>query len=163
MRFSRAMPDGADATIQRFYAAFAACDGPGMAACYAPGARFSDPVFGDLHGEAVGDMWTMLTSTATDLRVELLEHEAHGDRGTARWKAHYTFSRTGRPVVNDVRAAFAFDDQDRIAEHDDRFGFHAWARQALGPAGLVLGWTPMLRSKVQGQAAASLAAFRAAR
>jgi len=35
-----------DELIQRFYAAFDRRDGDAMAACYAPGARFSDPVFG---------------------------------------------------------------------------------------------------------------------
>jgi ketosteroid isomerase-like protein len=37
--------------IERFYAAFGRKDGDAMAACYAPDARFSDPVFGELRGE----------------------------------------------------------------------------------------------------------------
>ncbi|MFT4048815.1 MAG: nuclear transport factor 2 family protein [Solirubrobacterales bacterium] len=36
--------------IERFYAAFASRDGETMAACYAPDATFSDPVFPDLSG-----------------------------------------------------------------------------------------------------------------
>jgi SnoaL-like domain len=64
-----------------------------MQDCYAPDVHFSDPVFVDLHGHEAGAMWRMLTERAADLRVELLEHSADGDRGSARWRAHYTFVR----------------------------------------------------------------------
>ena len=154
------MPDSNDALIREFYAAFDERDGERMAACYAPGAHFSDPVFTDLNGDEPGAMWRMLTGRADDLRVELLEHEADGDRGTARWKAHYTFTQTGRPVVNDVRAKFRFAD-GLIADHVDEFGFHRWARQALGPPGLLLGWTPIVRSATRKKARAGLDEFMA--
>ncbi len=143
--------------IERFYAAFDRKDGEAMAACYAPDARFSDPAFGELRGRQVGDMWRMLTGRAQDLQVELREH----DVTSARWIASYTFGRTGRKVVNDVRATFVIRD-GLIAEHDDRFSFHAWSRQALGPAGLLLGWTPILQSRVRAQARADLEKFSAA-
>jgi ketosteroid isomerase-like protein len=146
--------------IEDFYEAFDRRDGERMAACYAPGARFSDPVFPGLEGREPGAMWRMLTGQAKDLRVELLEHEADDDRGSAHWRAHYTFTQTGRPVVNDVRATFRFSD-GLIAEHTDDFGFHRWARQALGAPGLLLGWTPMLKAATQRRARASLDAFMA--
>jgi ketosteroid isomerase-like protein len=146
--------------IEDFYEAFDKRDGDRMAACYAPGARFSDPVFPGLEGEEPGAMWRMLTGQAKDLSVELLEHEADEDRGSARWRARYTFSQTGRPVVNDVRAEFRFAD-GLIAEHTDSFSFHRWARQALGPPGLLLGWTPVLRAATQRRARASLDQFMA--
>jgi ketosteroid isomerase-like protein len=146
--------------IERFYSAFDRRDGDAMAACYAPDARFSDPVFPDLRGDQPGTMWRMLTSQARELRVELLEHAAHGAAGSARWRAHYVFTRTGHPVVNDVRATFRFAD-GRIVEHVDAFGFHRWARQALGAPGLLLGWTPVLRSAVRRRAAAGLERFAA--
>jgi ketosteroid isomerase-like protein len=148
-----------EALIEQFYRAFNSRDGAGMAACYAPSVEFSDPVFPDLRGEEAGTMWRMLTGRATDLRVELLEHEADGERGSARWRAHYTFTQTGRPVVNDVRASFRFAD-GRIVQHRDDFDFHRWARQAFGPIGLVLGWTPVLRALVRRRARAGLAEFR---
>ena len=144
--------------IERFYAAFDRNDGDEMAACYHPDARFSDPAFGELRGRQVGEMWRMLTGRAEDLTVELREH----DHSSARWIARYTFGRTNRKVVNDVRATFAFRD-GLIAEHDDRFSFWRWSRQALGPAGLLLGWTPVLRAKVRSQARADLDRFSAAR
>jgi ketosteroid isomerase-like protein len=149
-----------ESLIERFYGAFAECDGAAMEACYAPDVSFSDPVFPDLRGAEAGGMWRMLTGQATDLRVELLEHEADGDRGSARWRAHYTFTQTGRPVVNDVRASFRFQD-GLIAEHRDDFDFHRWARQALGVSGLLLGWTPLIRSAVRRRARARLDEFLA--
>jgi hypothetical protein len=100
-------------------------------------------------------MWRMLTGRAEDLRVELVAH----DDASARWVARYTFTQTGRHVVNDVRASFRFSD-GLIAEHVDEFSFWKWSRQALGPAGLALGWTPILRGKVSGQARAGLRQFR---
>ena len=131
-----------------------------MAACYAPDARFSDPVFPDLKGQEPGAMWRMLTRRADDLKLELLEHEADGDRGSARWVAHYTFTQTGRRVRNDVRASFRFA-QGLIAEHRDDFDFHRWSRQALGTPGLLLGWTPILRASVRRRARAGLGEFMA--
>jgi ketosteroid isomerase-like protein len=146
--------------IQDFYAAFNRRDGAAMAACYAPDVKFSDPVFPELHGEEAGAMWRMLTAQATDLTVELLDVHQHGDHAHANWRAHYTFSRTGRPVVNEVTATFFLSD-GLIAEHIDDFSFYRWSRQALGAPGWLLGWTPMLKRKVQAQAAASLSKFRA--
>jgi ketosteroid isomerase-like protein len=145
--------------IERFYSAFANLDGEAMAACYAPDVRFCDPAFGELRGGEAGDMWRMLTGRAQDLKVQLVEHEAGDTTGSAHWLADYTFS-TGRKVHNDVRATFRFAD-GLILEHDDRFSFHAWSRQALGPAGLLLGWTPFLQSKVRGEARKGLEEFRA--
>ena len=144
--------------IERFYGAFADGDGAAMAACYAPDVHFSDPVFRDLHGDRAGAMWRMLTAGPGDVRIELLEHEAGDERGSAHWRAHYTFTPTGRPVVNDIRARFRFAG-GLIAEHHDTFSFHRWARQALGPAGLLLGWTPLMRSAVRRKAARQLEAF----
>jgi uncharacterized protein len=144
--------------IERFYEAFGRRDGDAMAACYAPDARFSDPVFPDLRGDEPGAMWRMLTGRATDLTVELLEHEADDGSGSAHWLAHYTFTQTGRPVENDVGATFRFAG-GLIADHRDEFDFHRWARQALGPPGLLLGWTPLLRKSVQRRSRAALDEF----
>jgi ketosteroid isomerase-like protein len=131
-----------------------------MAAQYAPDARFEDPAFGELTGEEAGDMWRMLCSRAQDLKVELPEHEANGDAGTAHWIATYTF-RTGNHVVNDIHAKFRFRD-GKIVDHQDSFSFHKWARQALGPAGWVLG-LPVISGVVRGKARGDLEEFRAGR
>jgi ketosteroid isomerase-like protein len=153
------MPSPNEDLIQRFYDAFARLDGDSMAACYAPGAHFSDPVFTDLRGAEPGAMWRMLTGRAQDLKITLAEHGAQEQQGSAHWLADYTF-RTGRKVHNDIRAEFQFED-GLIVEHRDSFSFYAWARQALGPVGLGLGWTPMVRAKVQREARAGLDEFLA--
>ncbi len=144
--------------IERFYEAFDRCDGDTMAACYLPDATFRDPVFGTLTGEDAGRMWRMLTSRARELKVELLEHDADDTSGTARWQARYEFVATGRPVINDVQASFRFRD-GLIAEHVDGFSFFGWARQALGPTGLAIGWSPPGRGVVRRRALAELRQF----
>ena len=147
------------ATIERLYGALGRHDGETMASCYRPDARFRDPAFGELDGRRAGEMWRMLTSRAEDLGVELAEHDADEGSGSAHWIATYTFTTTGRPVVNDVRAEFLFADDGLIADHTDRFSFWTWSRQALGPVGLLLGWTPLLRAATRRRALADLERF----
>jgi ketosteroid isomerase-like protein len=140
--------------VQRFYEAFHRRDGDTMAGMYAPDGHFCDPVFGDLTGAEAGAMWQMLTGRARDLTVELVEHDGR----SAHWIARYTFTQTGRPVVNDVHATFTIAD-GLIVDHVDRFSFWAWSRQALGMRGVLLGWTPKLRSKVTDTARSGLEEF----
>ncbi|CAN5415080.1 nuclear transport factor 2 family protein [soil metagenome] len=156
--FPDAMNDANVQLIEGFYKAFDDGDGKAMAACYAPDVHFSDPVFPDLRGDRAGAMWQMLTEGPGEVRVELLEHQADDLTGSAHWLAKYTFSETGRPVVNDIRAAFVFKD-GLIVDHHDDFSFYAWSRQALGPTGLLLGWTPIVKSAVRKKAAGMLAKY----
>jgi ketosteroid isomerase-like protein len=141
--------------IQTFYERFRARDGEGMAACYAPDVVFSDPVFPRLEGERAGAMWKMLTGRAADLDITFDGITADDTKGSANWTARYTFSQTGRPVVNVIRASFRFAN-GKIVQHDDLFDFWKWSRQALGPIGLLLGWSPIVRRKVQTTAGAAL-------
>ena len=147
--------------IERFYTAFQRRDAEAMAACYAANAAFRDPVF-TLEGARIGAMWGMLCARGADLCIEFGNLAADDRGGSADWQAWYTFSTTGRPVHNVIRASFRFAG-GLIAEHVDDFDFWRWSRQALGPAGIVLGWSPLLRRKVQGQAALALDRFIAAR
>jgi ketosteroid isomerase-like protein len=141
--------------ITRFYTAFQSLDAEAMAACYAADATFSDPVFTDLRGHQVGDMWRMLCASAKDFS---LTFDSVTDT-SAHWVATYTFTSTGRRVVNDIRASFVIPD-GLILEHRDSFDLWAWSRQALGPSGVALGWTPFLQGKVRGQAMAGLRKFQ---
>ena len=143
--------------IKTFYDAFARGDGDAMAACYASDVTFEDPAFGELHGEEAGAMWRMLTGRATDLEITLADHSASGDTGSAHWLADYTF-QTGRKVHNDIQAKFQFEN-GLIKDHRDSFSFHAWSRQALGPVGLLLGWTPIIKGQVRKQARGGLDEF----
>lgn len=146
-------------TIEAFYAAFARLDGEAMQRFYAEGARFDDEAFSLSGPREIGGMWRMLCD-ATKSKPESkahwkLEVSAITDR-SAHWDAHYLFSATGRSVINRIDAEFEFDANGLITKHRDRFDFWAWSRQALGAPGLLLGWSPFLRSKVRAQAAANL-------
>ena len=141
--------------IARFYDAFQRRDADAMAACYHPDARFSDPVFPDLDADQVRAMWRMLISRGQDLRITYTVLEENRTNGRAEWEAFYTFGRTGRSVHNRIEATFTFKD-GLIFTHRDHFDLWRWSRQALGPSGWLLGWSPMLRKKVQATVAAAL-------
>lgn len=144
--------------IERFYRAFAERDWATMAACYHPQIHFTDEVF-DLRGTDAGTMWRMLCTNGRDLTLEYSGITADAHHGKAHWDARYTFSATGRKVLNRIDATFAFRD-GLIVRHLDRFDFGLWSRQALGMPGLLLGRTGFLRRKVRAKAAAGLAAFK---
>jgi ketosteroid isomerase-like protein len=144
--------------IRRLYDGLDRHDGEAMAACYAKDAGFHDPAFGDLRGPEVGGMWRMLTARAGDLDVELREHDADERVGHAHWIASYTFTQTGRPVVNDVRAKFVFK-EGAISHHVDEFGYGRWARQALGPIGWAITIYPPLGRTVRKRARETLAEY----
>lgn len=148
-----------EAVVRAFYAALARRDADAMARCYHPEVFFSDPVFPRLRGPEVADMWRMLLARAADLEVTLDEASADGQGVRARWTARYTFSRTGRKVVNRVAAMFAFRD-GLIVRHYDHFSFWHWCSQALGPAGTLLGWLAPFKWKVRKDAARGLERFR---
>ncbi len=131
-----------------------------MAACYAPDAAFSDPVFSDLRGPRAGHMWRMLTSQASDLKVEFSGVQADEARGGAHWEAWYTFSATGRSVHNIIEAEFTFSD-GLIATHLDTFDLYRWTKLALGVPGVLLGWSGFLQGKVRGQAGKALGIWEA--
>jgi ketosteroid isomerase-like protein len=144
--------------IERFYTAFGKRDSAEMARCYHPQVRFDDPAFTDLDFNGVTSMWRMLCERGKDLRIELPELSSSGDGAT--WVAYYTFSQTGRSVINRINARFEFKD-GLIVRHIDHFNFHLWARQALGFPGLLLGWTPFFKNKVKAGAMKNLTTFMA--
>jgi limonene-1,2-epoxide hydrolase len=144
--------------IERFYSAFQKRDGEAMAACYAPDVQFGDEVFPELRGDRAKAMWKMLCARGKDLSIEFRDVQASDTEGSAHWDARYTFAATGRKVLNRIDARFTFEG-GLIKTHRDSFDFYAWARQALGPMGLVLGWTPLVKGKVRKTAAQTLDAF----
>ncbi|HEX4943898.1 MAG TPA: nuclear transport factor 2 family protein [Usitatibacteraceae bacterium] len=148
-----------EALVREFYAAFARRDAEAMARSYHDEVFFSDPVFPKLRGEEARDMWRMLVARASDLEIVLDEASADGEGGRARWTARYTFTRTGRKVVNRIEAMFAFRD-GKIVRHFDRFSFWRWSAEALGPLGRVLGWSAPVKWMVRRQAASQLDRYR---
>ena len=148
--------------IRDFYTCFANRDARGMAACYHPSVKFSDEVFVDLEGAQANAMWRMLCERGKDLKIECRDIKANDSKGSAHWEAWYTFSATGRPVHNKIDAHFEFRDK-KIFRHRDTFDFYAWASQALGLTGRLLGWSSFMKKRVRANAAKSLAAYMRAR
>ena len=146
--------------VTQFYSALADRDGEAMAKCYGDGAVFEDPAFGVLTGRDPGDMWRMLCSSDTDLSVTHTIVEATSTSAVTKWVAEYTFTATGRPVRNEVTATMKIVD-GKIVDHRDDFDFWKWSSQALGAPGKFLGWTPLLKAKVQKTTRSSLDAFQA--
>ena len=153
-------------TLDKFYRAFAALDSATMRSCYAPDVQFQDEVFTLKGRDEVAGMWDMLCSATrakglADWKLEVSGIEADATVGRAHWDAHYRFSATGRMVLNRIDARFTFTPEGLIATHHNSFNFWAWARQALGTTGLLLGWSPSLHNKVRKMADANLRRFLA--
>jgi len=129
--------------IETFYKAFQSSDAAGMAACYHPDVEFSDPVFPSLKGKRACAMWALLNQRKADPNDRTYGSiQADDKRGKAHWEAKYKFPANGRPVHNKIDAEFEFEDA-KIRRHTDRFDFWGWSRQAIGPAGILLGWGPL--------------------
>ncbi len=148
-----------ETTLKRLHAAFTVRDGKTMGECYHADAHFRDPVF-DLHGDEIGAMWRMLCSRSAELRIESSDLMVEGSSGRADWQAWYPFSTTGRKVHNIVHSEYQFSD-GLIIDQVDTFPFWRWSRQALGPAGFLLGWTPLLQNKVRATARTALSRYMA--
>lgn len=144
--------------IQTFYTAFSKLDYTEMQNCYSDDPVFSDPVFGVLQGKEVKAMWEMLCRNAKDFSLEFNSIEADDEYGTCNWIARYTFSKTGRRVFNKIKAHMRFSN-GKITEHTDEFDLYKWSRQALGPAGILLGWSNYLKNKIRTDARRKLTAF----
>lgn len=146
--------------ITRFYTAFRNGDAEAMAACYHPDIEFKDPAF-HVKNESAGNMWRMLVGRGSGgLEISFRDVQADDHQGSAKWEAKYPFSKSGRNVHNKISAEFEFKD-GLIIKHTDRFNFWRWTRMALGPMGLLLGWTPMLQNKVRSQVMGQLRRFEA--
>ena len=145
--------------INRFYTAFQQKDYKGMNACYSDDIVFSDPAFGLLRGDEAKFMWEMLCKNAKDFSltfsdIELLDEEY----ATCKWTATYTFSQTGRKVVNRIKAFMKLKD-GKIIEHSDAFPLSKWAAQALGWKGQLFGWMGWMKRAIQKKARKNLVAF----
>ena len=143
--------------IEKFYSSFAAGDAEGMVSCYTDDIVFKDPAFGELKGDDAKNMWRMLLKTPG---IKITTHNITADdiTGSADWIAEYTFSLTGKAVVNKVHADFIFSN-GKIIKHTDYFSFWRWATQAFGIKGLLLGWMPFMKNKVREQALIRLRKF----
>jgi ketosteroid isomerase-like protein len=145
--------------INKFYKAFSELDAAGMNACYSDEIVFFDPVFELLQGDQVKAMWQMLCSNAREFSLSYGNIQDLGDDYyTCDWVANYHFSKTGRPVINKVKAHMKIQ-AGRIVEHSDAFSLHNWSRQALGFSGWLLGWNSFFQRKIKNTARRNLLNF----
>lgn len=151
------MNDRHVALISAFYDALGRADFAAMERCYHPEVSFSDPIFQEVEGrDRVMRMWRLQLGVRDGLKSEYRDVTADDFTGTAHWTARYTFSSTGRQVVNEIDALFRFED-DLIVRHRDDFDFKRWSKMALGrPHGLIFGWTPMWRKTIRDRATQQL-------
>lgn len=151
------MNDRHVALVRAFFDALGRGDFDTMAGLYHPEVSFGDPIFQEVEGrDRVMAMWRLQLGGRGGLRTELDEVSADDHSGTARWRAHYTFSGTGREVDNPIESFLRFEG-GLIIRHRDEFDFKHWSRSALGrPVGLLLGWTPGFRKSIRDRARQAL-------
>lgn len=148
-----------DELINNFYSSFQKLDHRGMNSCYSDDVVFFDPVFGLLKGEEVRAMWEMLCRNAKDFSLTYSNiNHLDEEYSTCDWVATYTFSKTGKRVVNKIKANMRFEN-GKIAEHSDAFSLHKWSSQALGFMGWLLGWNRFFQKRIQNGARKSLVKF----
>jgi len=145
--------------INRFYNAFQQLDHTGMNSCYRDDIVFFDPVFGLLRSDETKCMWEMLCKDAKDFFLSFDNIiELDDEYCTVDWVVTYTFSKTGRKVVNKVKANMRFAN-GKIIEHSDAFSLHQWSKQALGLTGELFGWNSFFQRKIKNQARRNLLKF----
>lgn len=144
--------------LHDFYLAFQSKNFKVMQSCYSEDAHFSDPVFQNLNAAQVRSMWEMLLTAGSDLQVVFNDVEANDTDGRAHWMATYTFTKTGRKVVNDVHSSFEFDN-GKIVKQTDKFSLPRWSQQAFGLKGRLLGRTSFMQNQIRQGARASLEKF----
>lgn len=149
--------------IEKFYTAFQQLDAATMNSCYSEGIVFFDPVFGLLNGEEARGMWELLCKNARNFsltygNITTLDEEY----STCDWMAKYTFSATGKTVINKVKANMRFAD-GKIIEHSDAFSVHQWSKQAFGVVGILLGWNSIFQNKIKNKAKKNLLQFMQAK
>lgn len=147
-----------EALIHKFYSSFQELDWKGMTDCYHENVVFYDPVFENQEGDRARGMWEMLCGRARDWNLNFSGVRADEEYGSCHWQATYTFTPTGRKVVNEVSARFRFA-EGKILEHQDDFDIWKWSRQALGTPGFLLGWTSSVKNKIRTNAKKGLDLF----
>lgn len=135
--------------IEKFYTSFSNGNALEMTECYHKDIIFQDPAFGTLKGNRACNMWEMLLSrSAETTKISFDNIHTNQDNGAANWKAEYLYGDKKRKVINNVKSQFKFK-EGKIIQHIDTFNLWKWSRQALGIPGYLLGWTPLMKNKIQ--------------
>lgn len=119
-----------------------------MQSSYANIATFSDPVFQYLNTAEVKGIWEMFCKRGKDMHLTFEILSVDDNQIGAEWIPRYTFSATGKYVVNHINSTFVIAD-NKIIKHSDNFNFYKWACQAFGVTGVLLGWTSFMQNKIR--------------
>ena len=149
--------------VEKFYMAFQQLDATAMNNCYSDDIIFFDPVFGLLKGEEAKSMWEMLCKNAKNFSLSYDNIIALDEEYcTCDWVATYTFSATGKTVINKIKANMRFAG-GKIIEHSDAFSIHKWSKQAFGTIGILFGWNSFFQNKIKNKAKKNLLQFMQAK
>jgi ketosteroid isomerase-like protein len=145
--------------IENFFTAFRQLDYKTMNACYSDDVAFFDPMFELLRGAEAKAMWQMLCTNAKNfsLTFDSIKNLEDGYY-TCNWCATYTFSKTGRPVVNRIKAHMKIEN-GLITEHSDAWSLAKWSAQAIGLPGKLFGWAGFFRRRLKNNAKRNLLNF----
>ncbi len=145
--------------IEAFYSAFSRGDWQEMGSYYHNEVTFSDPVFGELRSTEASKMWKMLLSRKdASPKITFANVKANDQEGSADWQAEYFYGPKKRKVINKINAEFTFEG-GKIIKHKDSFDLWTWSKQALGPMGYLLGWSPFMKGKIRKMARGRLDNF----
>ncbi len=142
--------------IERFFTAFQKLDAAKMNACYSDDIAFYDPMFELLCGNEAKAMWEMLCKNAKNfsLAFDTIKNLDDGYY-TCNWTATYTFSKTGRSVINRCKAHMKIEN-GLITEHSDGWSLQKWSTQAIGLSGKLFGWAGFFRRWLKNNARRNL-------
>ena len=113
--------------IESLYSAIRDNEPNRAAACYSESARYEDIAFRLEGRKSISDMWRLVCSR--EVKVVFDSIVADDNQGTGHWVFRYTFSETGKQVVNDMHSHFSFRD-GLIVDHHDKGDAVSWAKQA---------------------------------
>lgn len=149
-----------DKTIHQLYTSIANRAISNIKTCYAPTARFNDPVFDTLVGNEIPKMWRMLIEKSKgNLEIEYTIIKSNEHKSSVEWIATYTFGKNKRKIRNVIQSEFYFKDGLIIKQNDD-FNIWTWSKQAFGFSGFLFGWTGYMQNKIQEKANLALKNYK---
>ncbi len=116
----------ARASVEKFFAAFAAHDLKGLEAGYAPNAQFKDDMFTLTKRSSILKMWEGAPPFKA-FKSEILE--VKGNEVHARWVVDYEMF--GNPIHNEIDSRLTLDNQGRITSQREDWDERKWMSQAL--------------------------------
>lgn len=100
----------------------------------------------------------MLLTRSKDLTLTYSNIETTEKSGSAKWEAVYTFSKTGKKIINSIQAEFEFK-EGKIIKHTDSFNLNKWFLNAFGWKGYLFIAIPFFQFKFKKKVRQTLESF----